>query len=81
MTSITNMILALILVFEWWYFRTNGCSFIEQMSLNHLGPWINPDDPQQPNSERVRTYPLLPTKISYSDQFRMDLNVKCGKIR
>lgn len=27
-------------IFEWWYFRKYGTSFIEQVSLNHLSPWI-----------------------------------------
>ena len=27
-------------IFEWWYFRKYGTSFIEQVSLNHLSPWL-----------------------------------------
>lgn len=27
-------------IFEWWYFRKYGASFIEQVSLNHISPWI-----------------------------------------
>lgn len=37
-------------IFEWWYFRKYGTSFIEQVSLNHLSPWLGggaeePDNP------------------------------------
>lgn len=31
-------------IFEWWYFRKYGTSFIEQVSLNHLSPWIGGGD-------------------------------------
>jgi hypothetical protein len=30
----------LVQMFEWWYFRKYGTSFIEQVSLNHLSPWL-----------------------------------------
>lgn len=31
-------------IFEWWYYRKYGTSFIEQVSLNHLGPLLGPPD-------------------------------------
>jgi hypothetical protein len=31
-------------IFEWWYFRKYGTSFIEQVSLNHLSPWLGGGD-------------------------------------
>jgi len=38
-------------IFEWWYYRKYGTSFIEQVSLNHLGPLLGPPDyPQNGNS-------------------------------
>ena len=33
-------------IFEWWYFRKYGTSFIEQVSLTHLSPWLGGADPQ-----------------------------------
>ena len=34
-------------MFEWWYFRKYGTSFIEQLSVSHLGPLLGVnDDPQ-----------------------------------
>ena len=44
--------LGFILLCEYLYFRRNGYSFIEQMSLNHLSPWINPEDGPQNQLER-----------------------------
>ena len=30
-------------IFEWWYFKRYGTSFIEQMSLTHVAPWLGGD--------------------------------------
>ncbi|CAK9294890.1 unnamed protein product [Gordionus sp. m RMFG-2023] len=40
LTGTSSLISGLILIFEWWYFRKYGTSFIEQFSLNHLSPWF-----------------------------------------
>ena len=31
-------------IFEWWYFKRYGTSFIEQVSINHLTPMLNGTD-------------------------------------
>ena len=57
--------LGFILLCEYLYFRRNGYSFIEQMSLNHLSPWINPEDGPQNQLERPVRQSIV-TKISWT---------------
>ena len=42
---------ACLQVFEWWYFRKYGTSFIEQVSINHIGPLLGSDETDSNNGK------------------------------
>ena len=39
-TQFCTVFVHVLQVFEWWYFRKYGTSFIEQVSVNHIGPLL-----------------------------------------
>lgn len=51
LTGTSSLISGLILIFEWWYFRKYGTSFIEQISLTHISPLLGGGADDEPVDE------------------------------
>jgi len=40
-------------IFEWWYFKKYGTSFIEQFTITYLSPLLGGAEPSTPDSEEL----------------------------
>ncbi|XP_033105512.1 suppressor of tumorigenicity 7 protein homolog isoform X1 [Anneissia japonica] len=70
LTGTSSLISGLILIFEWWYFRKYGTSFIEQVSLNHLSPWLGGGENSNSNNSGQNTAPECKTWRNPLNLFR-----------
>lgn len=50
---IKDSLLFILQIFEWWYFRKYGTSFIEQVSVSHLRPLLGGVDSSSPSNSNT----------------------------
>lgn len=48
--ALTCVCVCVLQIFEWWYFRKYGTSFIEQVSVSHLRPLLGGVDNSAPSA-------------------------------
>ncbi|CAH1114489.1 unnamed protein product [Psylliodes chrysocephalus] len=77
LTGTSSLISGLILIFEWWYFRKYGTSFIEQVSINHISPWISGDYGETSNTNNVNGANIQP-QVPECKVWRNPLNLYRG---
>lgn len=76
LTGTSSLISGLILIFEWWYYRKYGTSFIEQVSLNHISPWLSGSDNAEGGSNSA--IPGQPNTVPECKVWRNPLNLFRG---
>nr|XP_020636269.1 suppressor of tumorigenicity 7 protein-like isoform X1 [Pogona vitticeps] len=82
LTGTSSLISGLIFIFEWWYFRKYGTSFIEQVSVSHLRPLIggteNSNSPQANFSATTGENDMSRQSLSECKVWRNPLNLFRG---
>uniref|UniRef100_A0AAQ4QW84 Suppression of tumorigenicity 7 n=1 Tax=Gasterosteus aculeatus aculeatus TaxID=481459 RepID=A0AAQ4QW84_GASAC len=78
LTGTSSLISGLILIFEWWYFRKYGTSFIEQVSVSHLRPLLGGVDSSTPNTSNGEANDSNRQSVSECKVWRNPLNLFRG---